>query len=647
MDTFLYGGDYNPDQWPRETWLEDMRLMKEANWNIASLPIFGWAALEPKEGHFTFEWLDEILGLMAENGIRACLATATASVPAWLPQSYSDVLVVDENGQKRKHGNRHTFCPNSPNYHRLSTRLAREIATRYKDHPALLLWHINNEYGTYCYCDRCAHEFRHWLQHRYEDLDDLNRRWYTSFWGHMFSSWDQIEPPTFNGERSMQALRLDYYRFQSESLLNCFKAEAAVLREVTPEVQITTNLMGHFYPLDYHEWAKEMDVVSWDNYPRADSQPDEIAFTHALMRGLKEGQPFLLMEQSPSQANWHAYNRLKPPGQLRLFSMQAVANGADSVMYFQWRRGRGGAEKLHGAVVEHGGTNQNRVFKEVSALGAELQTLTQIQGQRVPAKVALLFSWENWWDLTFSSGPSKDLDYVKVVKDFYAAFYEHGIQVEVLSPQADLKGYDLIVAPLLMLLREEDAARIAQHVQAGATLVTTVFSALVDENDNVHANGAPGPWRKLLGIFGEEADALHPGEDLPLLPSPLGEGLGVRVCKAHLLAERVQLEGAETLLTYGANFYRGEPSLTVNHYGEGKAYYFATLPTKETLANVLKPIWQERGIEPPIDAPGVEVTQRGEWVFLLNHSDDTKEVDGVQLGPYDCRVLPARRSADT
>ena len=427
LPAVLYGGDYNPEQWPCDIWDEDMRLMQMAHVNIVSLPVFGWVSLQPDEDTFTFEWLDDILDRMAKNGVSACLATATAAQPAWLDQKYPDVLVTDEQGNRRKHGNRHSFCPNSPNFRRLSTNLARRIAERYKNHPALVMWHIGNEYGTYCYCEQCASAFRDWLQARYGSLEELNHRWVTTFWSHTFTDWHQIEPPFSNGERSMQALRLDYHRFQSDSLLNCFKAEAEVLREITPGVPVTTNLMGAFFPLNYRRWAQEMDVVSWDNYPRPDEPIANVAFNHALMRGLKEGQPFLLMEQSPSQQNWMPYNALKPPGALRIQSYQAMAQGADSVMYFQWRRSRGSIEKLHGAIVEHSGSPDNRVFREVAELGRELESLgSRTLGGRVPAKVAVLFDWENWWGLRFSSGPSVDLDYVKVCRAYYAAPTQFG-----------------------------------------------------------------------------------------------------------------------------------------------------------------------------------------------------------------------------
>jgi len=361
-----YGADYNPDQWPRDVWDDDIALMREAGLTVVSLPIFSWVHLQPAQDSWDFEWLDDILDRLHAGGIGFYLATATASVPAWIDQRYPSVLRTGPDGRRVRHGERHTFCPSSPDFARLSTGLVRQIAQRYRDHPGLRLWHVGNEYGQICWCDLCAGRFRDWLRERYGSLDTLNARWNTAFWGHTYTDWSQLEPPYSDGESSIQALRVNWRRFTSDNLLGAYRAELAVLREITPDVPVTTNLMGAFDPLDYHRWAADLDVVSWDSYPRPHDPPATVAFRHALMRGLKGGQPFILMEQSPSQQNWQPYNWLKPPNVLRAQTFQAVAQGADGISYFQWRRSVAGIEKLHGAVVEHHGRNGWRE-KRVSA----------------------------------------------------------------------------------------------------------------------------------------------------------------------------------------------------------------------------------------------------------------------------------------
>jgi beta-galactosidase len=632
----LYGADYNPDQWPEKVWAEDVRLMREAHVTTVTLPVFGWVALQPDEQTFTFKWLDSVLDRLADNGIGACLATATASVPAWVDQQYPDVLVVDADGIRRRHGNRHTFCPSSPNFRRLATTLVRTIAERYAAHPALQLWHVSNEYGTICYCALCAEAFREYLRQRHGDLDELNRRWNTAFWGHTYTDWEQVEPPYNKGERAIQALRLDWQRFASDALLGCFRAEAEILRSVTPDVPITTNLMGPFFPLDYRQWAQELDIVSWDNYPRPHDPPSTVAFNHALMRGLREGQPFLLMEQSPSQQNWQPYNWLKPPGLLRLQSYQAVAQGAESVMYFQWRRSRGGIEKLHGAVVEHPGRSDARVFREVAELGGELAGLGSrtLEG-RVDARAAVLFDWQNWWGLSYSSGPSDDLNYLDECRAAYAALYGLGIQTDVVSPQADLSRYDLIVAPVLTMLEPADAERLAERVRAGATLLATPFTGLVDSDDLVHPGGAPGPLRSLLGLTVEETDACPPDRTNALrLTATVGDLTAGDLLPSGVLCERVWLEGAEAVAVYEKDFYAGEAALTRNVSGAGRAYFLATLLTPDSLRWLIGALAAEAGISCPlgVEPPtGVEVSRRvapdgSAVLYLLNHSGAEVEV---------------------
>ncbi|MGO8669859.1 MAG: beta-galactosidase [Capsulimonadaceae bacterium] len=635
----LHGGDYNPEQWPEEVWGEDVALMRQAHVNVATLPVFGWVSLEPEEGRLTFDWLDRVIDRLWAAGVHLCLATGTASTPAWLDQAYPDVLRVNSDGRKLRHGGRHSFCPNSANFRRLSTRLATEMASRYARHPGLVVWHIGNEYGGTCYCDTCGAAFHDWLKRRYGSLDTLNDRWYTRFWGHTYSDWSQIEPPLRTGERSIQALLLDYDRFQSDSLLACFMAERDAVRPFRPEIPITTNFMGAFKPLDYHRWARELDIVSWDSYPPRGASPAEIAFGHALMRGLKEGQPWILMEQTPSQQNWQPYNALKRPGIMRLWSYQALAHGADSVMYFQWRRGRGGCEKFHGAVVEHAGRTDVRVFQEVAALGAELESLgARTLGARFRARVAILFDWETWWAVEYSSGPSVDLTYVRWIMDYFAALHRAGIPADIVSPEADLSAYTLVIAPLLYMVKGDLVGRLEQHVADGATFLATCFSGIVDANDRVFDGGYPGPLRALLGLWVEETDVLTP-LDVNRIVFDTSFGRLAGAYPARLLCDRVRTTGASTLAVFGDDFYAGEPALTVHAVGRGQAYYVATGLDGDVLTDLLAEICVRSGISAPLgpQPAGIEVTERqgedGPLFFVLNHAVEPRTLT-IPSGSY-------------
>ncbi|GIN72594.1 beta-galactosidase [Bacillus sp. J14TS2] len=633
-----YGGDYNPEQWHEEVWNEDVRMFKLAGIDVATLNVFAWAHNQPDENTYDFSGLDATIDRLYKNGIYTCLGTSTAAHPAWMAKKHPDVLRVDYNGRKRKFGGRHNSCPNSPTFRMYSERMVEKLAERYKDHPAVLIWHINNEYGGYCYCDNCAEAFRDWLKGRYQSIDALNQSWNTAFWGHTFYEWDEIVPPNvlseeWDGNRTnFQGISLDYRRFQSDSLLDCFKIERETIRKYTPDIPITTNLMGLYPELDYFKWGKEMDVVSWDNYPSIDTPISMTAMTHDLMRGLKSGKPFMLMEQTPSQQNWQAYNSLKRPGVMRLWSYQAVSRGADTVLFFQLRRSIGAAEKFHGAVIEHVGHEHTRVFQETAALGKELGQLSeQIIDARVEAKVAIVFDWENRWGIDLTSGPSVALDYVKEVHKYYDALYQQNIQVDMIGVEEDLDKYDLIIAPVLYMVKEDYHKKLEKFVANGGTFATTFFSGIVDENDLVTTGGYPGKLRKLLGIWSEEIDALHPDIYNRIVMKDKTNHLnGEYTC--NILFDLIHSEGAEVIAEYGNDFYKGMPAVTRNQFGSGEAWYIASSPDSEFLKGLIADLCADKEIKPLLTSEsGVEVSKRvkegRDYLFVMNHNDKTSQFE--------------------
>ena len=641
LQKIWYGGDYNPDQWPRDIWQEDMHMLKLAHIDVASLPIFSWSLLQPEEERYEFEWLDEILDLMASNGIYACLATSTAAHPAWMARRYPDVLRVDFQGRKRRFGARHNSCPNSPTYRHYSKRLAGKLAERYKNHPTLVAWHVSNEYGGHCYCDNCARAFRVWLQKRYGTIEEVNQRWNTRFWGHTFYDWEEIVPPNILSEHTsewdhtrtaFQGISLDYWRFMSDSLLECYKDEYHAIKEHTPDVWVTTNLMGTYKPLNYFAWAPYLDVISWDNYPSNQADMSDIAMRHDLMRGLKEGKPFMLLEQTPSQTNWQAYNALKRPGAMRLWSYQAVARGADTVMFFQLRQSQGASEKFHGAVIPHAGHEHTRVFEECAHLGEELVELGDaLLDSRTNARVGLLFDWENWWALEFSSGPSADLKYLPQIEKYYRACWSQNIPVDIISPAMDIDDYDVVIAPVAYLLQPGYAQRVEEFVSRGGTFLTTFFSGIVDDNDRVVLGGYPGELRRVTGVWVEEIDCLFPDMHNTIeIPDTLPELAGSH--QVGLLCDLIHGETAEVVGTYATDFYAGRPALTRNKFGHGWAWYLASDPRQEFVNRLVRYICNEKGIAPILETPaGIEVTQREKngqtFTFVLNHNGDELEVD--------------------
>ncbi len=656
LEKIYFGGDYNPDQWDEKTIDEDMRLFRKAHINLVTLPVFSWAKLEPEEGVYDFGWLDRIMDKLAENGIGVNLATPTVAQPAWLSRKYPEVLPVDIAGRKRTHGMRVFFCYNSPKYLERARAIASEMAKRYAKHPALRLWHVANEYGTYCYCPICRSKFILWLKDRYGSIEKLNERWYTAFWGRTLYDWEEINLPdeTNDDYRFNPTIQLDYMRFVTDSTAACFRNEYDAIRRYSDK-PIQTNMSGFIKKLDQFVMASKMDIVGWDNYPWPTQEMSFVAMKHDIMRGLKGGQSYLLAEQSPNQQNWQPYNVLKRPGEVRRLSWQAIAHGADSCLYFQMRQSRAGQEKFHGAVISHSGRDDTRVFRETEQLGRELEILSpHVVGKRTRAQAAIVFDWNNWWALENSSGPNRDIDYLDGVQSYYKAFYDRHISVDFVSEDADISGYSLVVLPYTYMFRPGLKEKIEAFVCGGGTLLAGALSGLVDENDHVTGE-FPGALRDVLGLRIEETDALR--------KDCLN---GISMCAAEypcrLVCDLMIPDTAETLGCFTSEFYAGGPAVTVNSFGRGKAYYIGSVPD----AALVKDLIDRIGLSPVIRADsGLEVSlrqdEREETLFILNHGGDTlraalekeylepltgQTASGeIDIAPGDVRIFVRRKTA--
>lgn len=636
----LYGGDYNPNQWPREIWAEDMKLFDKAGINSTTINVFSWAKLQPAEEVYDFTELDAMVDMLTKEGKQIVLATSTGALPAWMSKRYPEVMRTDYEGRHHKFSHRHNACPNSPVYQHYVKKLVEKLAERYGHHENVVCWHVNNEYGGECYCENCEKAFRVWLQRKYKTIEALNQAWNFEFWGHTVYDWDEIVLPNALGEgigedkTAFSGLSIDYRRFNSDSLLENFKLERDTIRQYDQTTPITTNLMGTYKGLDYFKWAKEMDIVSWDNYPSYTTPWSETAMNHDLMRGLK-GAPFMLMEQTPSQQNWQPYNSLKKPGQMRAQSYQTLAHGADTIQFFQLRRSVGGCEKFHGAVIEHAGSDQARVFKEVSALGQELKKIGDLTlGSQNEAKVGILFDWDNYWALEYTSGPNRDLTYVEQILSYYRYFYDNNIAVDMLAADADFQNYDLVVAPVLYMIKDGMAEALEAYVAAGGTLVTGFMSGIVNQSDNVYLGGYPGPLRTMAGVWVEEIDALLPDQTngIAFADGTQAEG--------RLLCDIIHPEGAEELAHYTGNFYAGTPAVTRNAFGQGYTYYVGTMLTAAAIDRVLHMACTAAGVKPVIaEATELEVVKRtadhGSIYFIMNFRTQDIALPEMFIGKED------------
>lgn len=675
----LHGADYNPEQWQHypEVLAEDIRLMKLAKCNVMSVGIFSWVSLEPEEGVFTFEWLDRILDSFAENGIYAFLATPSGARPAWMSQKYPEVLRVEANRVRNLHGFRHNHCATSPVYREKVRIMNTKLAERYANHPAVIGWHISNEFGGDCHCDYCQEAFRAWVQDKYGTLDKLNHAWWTTFWSHTVTDWSQIESPAPHGETQVHAMNLDWRRFVTDQTADFIKHEIVPLKAANPAIPVTTNLMEFFEGLNYWKFADLLDVISWDSYPTwHDREGDDsrqaakVAMMHDIIRSIKGGKPWMLMESTPSLTNWQDVSKLKRPGMHLLSSLQAVAHGSDTVQYFQWRKSRGSSEKLHGAVVDHVGHEHTRVFGDVTHVGNALEKLEEVIGTTVPAEAAVIFDWENRWGINDSQGPrNKGVKYEETAEAHYLALWEQGVPVDVIHMDADFSKYKLLVAPMLYMVRSGVGERIQKFVENGGVFVATYWSGIVDEHDLCFLGGFPGPLRKTLGIWSEEIDGLHDHDRNHILPVE-GNELDLQgEYEAVELCDLIHTEGAEVLAVYGSDFYAGRPALTVNRLGEGKAYYIASRNTGLFHSHFYRSLIEDAGISKALNVKlphGVNTAIRTDgvhdYIFILNFTHESQKItldgrtytdmlenhaieDGsVQLDAYTVKVLKTERN---
>ena len=637
----LYGGDYNPNQWGREIWSEDMRIFRDARINSATVNVFSWAKLQPSEDEYNFSELDDIIDMLSKEGYDIVLATSTGALPAWMFKKYPEVARTDYQGRHHKFGHRHNACPNSLVFQKYAAALVEQLAARYASNPHVVCWHISNEYGGECYCENCEKAFRVWLKKKYKTIDALNKAWNLEFWGHTVYEWDEIVLPNALGDgmdteqnTAFAGLSVDYRRFNSDGMLGNFKMERDVIRRYNKDALITTNLMGTYKGLDYFKWAKELDIVSWDNYPGYNTPWSYTAMCHDLMRGLKD-EPFMLMEQTPSQQNWQPYNSLKRPGQMRAQSYQTVAHGADTIQFFQLRRSVGGCEKFHGAVIAHVGTENTRVFREVKQLGEELEQLSPLlPGAANSANVGIIFDWDNYWAFEYTSGPNVDLLYVDQIHQYYKYFYDRNIAVNMIPVDADFSRYKVIVAPVLYMVKPGMKEALEAFVANGGVLITTYMSGIVGETDNVYLGGYPGPLRALAGIWAEEIDALAPEQTNTVR---FTDGT---TAKCRIVCDLIHTEGAESLASYASDFYEGMPAVTRNAYGSGITYYLATDMDETGIAKVLDCAMEDGNVTAVIAEPTqLEITKRtteaATYYFVMNFRDEAAPLPASLGGKLD------------
>jgi beta-galactosidase len=609
--------------------------MREAGVNLVSVGIFSWGLLEVRAGEFDFGWLDEVLDLLHANGIAVDLGTPTASPPAWFFAAYPEARVSTKEGVVLGFGARGMASHSSAAYREAIVRIADALAQRYGTHPAVVLWHVHNEYGVPVgedYSEPSVAAFREWLRARYGTLEALNAAWGTAFWGQHYAEWEHVGAPAAAPSVLNPAQRLDWARFTDAQLRECFRLERDAIRAHAAQ-PITTNFMANqHWGADLWAWAQEVDIVSDDHYLWAADPEAHIGLSIAadLSRSVGGGKPWMLMEHSTSAVNWQPRNIAKRAGELRRNSMAHLARGADAILFFQWRASRSGAEKFHSAMLPHAGTG-SRVWREVVELGSALGQLEELQGSRVGAEVALLWDFESFWAQDLDWHPSVDLTHRERVRAYYERLWRDGVTVDFALPSHDLSRYRLVVAPAQYLLSSADAANLTRYVEAGGILVVSCFSAVVDEHDAVHEGGFAAPLRDVLGVRVEEHLPLREGDQRSIV------WRGEQTLSADVWQEDLDVVGAEIVATYVDGPAAGRPAITRNAYGSGAAWYVSARLDAAALAPVLDAARADAGIHSPGTPAGLEVVRRRgadyDYLVAINHLDEPAEfpADGVEL----------------
>ncbi|KRM27621.1 beta-galactosidase [Schleiferilactobacillus harbinensis] len=634
IDGFLHGGDYNPEQWQAmpEILERDIALMQEAHINTVTVGMFSWAALEPQEGDYHFEWLDQVFDRIEAIGGHVILATPSGARPAWMAKKYPEVLRTDEYGHHLEFGERHNHCFTSPIYRAKVAQINRLLAERYGQRQGLLLWHVSNEYGGECHCALCRAAFQDWLKARYGTLGKLNTAWNTAFWSHTYDTWNEIIPPSPTSDSTLNGLNLDWRRFVSDQTMAFYQNEIGPLRAITPDVPITTNFMADtadmlpFHGLDYQKFAKQVDVVSWDCYPQwhNDQESDAVMAMKVSMINnyyyhLKN-QPFLIMESTPSQVNWHPFNRAKRPGMHELSSLQLVSEGADSVLYFQLRQSRGASEQFHGAVIGHDGSDQNRVFQAVTKVGADLQQLQPVvHASKVPGRIAIVYNQESNWALDDAKDFAQSTKrYWQTLQDHYAYFWMRNIPVDVVTTDADLNAYQMVIDPMHYMMSEAWMTKLKAYVQGGGTVVGTYLSGIVDKRTLAYLGGWPKPLQDIYGLKVLETDTLYPKQKN-------GTVLNDQLFVFKDYCAVVKDQGATTLVQYTKDFYADTPAVTRNKFGQGTSYFQAARGGADFLTAFYDRVLAEVGIDTEhlVKADqGVSVQQRQSgdklFTFVMN-----------------------------
>lgn len=626
-DKLNLGVAYYPEHWPEVRWAADAHQMQAAGISVVRMGEFAWSTFEPEEGVFDFEWLERAIALLAEHGIRTVLGTPTAAPPAWLSHQYPQILALDAHGQRARHGKRCHYCVNSPVYHEHVRRIVGAMAVRFAANPHVIGWQLDNEFNQICYCETCRARFQEYLRSRFTSLADLNAHWTTAYWSQTYSDWEQIPLP---GAGDNPGLLLEFHRFVSDSYQRFQRLQLEALRPLLPEqVWVTHNFMEWFDGYDHYTLAADLDLAAWDWYVgagRADHLKSGAA--HDLVRGFKR-QNFWVMETQPGHVNWKPVNPSLDKGAARAMAWHAVGHGAAALLYWQWRPALGGQEQYHGSLIDASG--QPRPFyAEAQQLGEEFERLSDLlAGAQINTRVAILNDYASRWSLQ-QQPHHQNFDYVEHLLHYYRPLARRNVPVDIISADASLNGYRLVIAPALLILSSERVERLKAFVARGGVLILTARTGMKDSYNALLPARQPGELSEISGVEVEDFYAL---ERPVLVKGKLLDG------HTRIWAERLRVLGHNDFTQVVARYAKSngwlddQPAVTVNPYQRGFVYYIGAYLDDHSQSKLLEYICDIQGIAGVMRTPsGVEAcrltTTTGQQVyFLINHEANSKIVE--------------------
>ncbi|MCM3626728.1 beta-galactosidase [Paenibacillus glycanilyticus] len=638
-----FGVDYYPEHWPEERWPIDAKMMNEANINIVRLAEFAWAKMEPEEGIYDFSWLDRSINILASEGMKIILGTPTAAAPKWMMDKHPDMYPVDVYGLTKGFGTRRHYCLNHPIYRDYSKKIARAMAEHYKDNEHIVAWQIDNEFGGACYCQSDLNAFRIWLRNKYGSIEKMNEEWGTIFWSHTYRNWEEIILPRYSASDGFSqnggsnqllstpynhnpGMLLDYQRFFSDATVSYQRIQIDEIRAFST-LPITHNLMGHFSELNYFDLGQDLDFISWDNYPNhmwAKSTPTAVSMAHDLMRGIKQ-RNFWMMEQQSGPCGWHSMGDTPEPGQVRLWTYQAIAHGAEAMVYFRWRACTVGIEQYWHGILDHDGIGRRR-YREITRIGSEMAQLSNLIVDATNRNsVALVKSYDNAWSHRAQPHNQK-FSYGGLLDSYYRSMAINHVGLDVTGVDTDFTPYKLVLMPAFNLMTEDIAAKCKTYVANGGSLLITFRSGTRTWNNQMTTLTFPGMFSELAGVELEEFDSVNFGRTVSINGS-FGEGT------ASVWCDVLKLTGAQTLASYNSHYYKGTPAVTVNAFGKGHVYYVGCDLDDAAMDNLMNLIIDREGITRslPQNYDGVEAVERTKdgqhYLMLLNHKNESIEVE--------------------